>query len=60
MKPVIQSIGFDQACMRVSVKINDSLNINVVLPIPPDQNENMTVAQIRDAAILHAKNQHRD
>ncbi|AHC85728.1 hypothetical protein HB13667_29240 [Pseudomonas putida] len=60
MKPEIQSIGFDQACMRVSVKVNDTLNINVTLPIPPIQYENMTVAQVRDAAIQHAKNQHRD
>ena len=60
MKPEIQSINFSSASMFAIVKVNDSLSISVNLPIPPLQYENMTVAQIREAAIQHAKNQHRD
>ncbi|MBH3364793.1 MULTISPECIES: hypothetical protein [Pseudomonas] len=60
MKPEIQNISLSSASMDVIVKVNDSLTINVRLPISAAQYENMTVAQIRDAATQHAKNQHRD
>lgn len=60
MKPEIQSITFHPASLFTVVKVNDSLSISVTLPIPAAQYEKMTVDQISDAAVQHARSQNRE
>lgn len=57
MKPEIVTISFEVIGIRVFVKADETLTASAVIPTPSQGVENLTIGQIRDAALKQAKDQ---
>ena len=55
MKPEIQTLIANGNNINVSVKVSETLTISATLPMQAGGIDHLTIAQIKEAAIQHAK-----